>query len=364
MNGKIAIISTNRAKYSETFIQTQVTHLPYPIVLYTDGYFPSQISLDKGKTTKKLKNIWWKSANETAALQRSFKKHNIRLVLVQYGPSGVAVMDVCKSLQIPFIVHFHGYDAYRKDILQSYGQKYPELFKNAAAVIGVSKDMKQQLQDLGCPEEKVHHIPCGIDAKLFSPNEIFNNNSMDFVVCGRFVAKKGPLLTLKAFHTVVKKYPKSRLIFIGDGELRSETELMVTKLALENNVIFKGICTQQEIAETFRNAIALVQHSVTTEEGDSEGTPLSVMEAGAAGLPVVATKHAGIKDVVIDGKTGFLVTEHDTEEMAEKMITLLKNRELAYSFGKEGRHVILKKFTKEIYIRTLAKLIERLVAYN
>ena len=84
-----------------------------------------------------------------------------------------------------------------------------------------------------------------------------------------------------------------------------------------------------------KNFLAFVQHSIIAANGDAEGTPVSILEAGAAGVPVISTKHAGIPDLVLDNITGFLVEEHDVEEMILKMIQLLKEPSSARIHGPE-----------------------------
>jgi glycosyltransferase involved in cell wall biosynthesis len=101
-----------------------------------------------------------------------------------------------------------------------------------------------------------------------------------------------------------------------------------------------------------------VQHSVRTSYGDSEGTPVAILEAGATGIPVVATRHAGIKDVVIEDKTGFLVDEGDIEGMAGCMLRLAKEPPLASGMGRAARERICREFSMEQSIRNLLKIIE------
>ena len=90
-----------------------------------------------------------------------------------------------------------------------------------------------------------------------------------------------------------------------------------------------------------------VQHSVEAAGGDREGTPVSVMEAGASGLPVVATRHGGIPDVVVDGETGFLVNEHDTDAMAAAMCRLVSEPALAARLGCAARDRVRNNFSIE-----------------
>jgi glycosyltransferase involved in cell wall biosynthesis len=106
-----------------------------------------------------------------------------------------------------------------------------------------------------------------------------------------------------------------------------------------------------------RGAQAFVQHSVVAPDGDSEGTPVSVIEAGACGLPVVATRHGGIPDVVIDGETGLLVDEGDVAGMAERMQRLLKEPHTAGLLGKRAREHIQSHYSHTDSIEKLSRLL-------
>ena len=93
------------------------------------------------------------------------------------------------------------------------------------------------------------------------------------------------------------------------------------------------------------NSIAYVQHSIVSENGDCEGAPVSIIEASAAGLPVISTRHAGIPDVIIDQHTGLLVDEMDIEGFAINMEKLLIDWNLASLLGKNGKENIKKNFS-------------------
>ncbi len=107
-----------------------------------------------------------------------------------------------------------------------------------------------------------------------------------------------------------------------------------------------------------RGARCFVQHSVTDSTGDSEGTPVAVLEAGAMGLPVVATRHAGIPDVVIEGETGLLVDERDAVGMAAHMISLARDPGTANRLGREAAARIRKFYTMDQSISRLSRILE------
>ena len=147
---------------------------------------------------------------------------------------------------------------------------------------------------------------------------------------------------------------------IGDGELFDVSKNLVKSLGLENNIILLGALERKKIIKHLQSAFLFVQHSIVAYNGDSEGTPVGIIEAMAAGLPVVSTRHAGIPDVVIENETGFLVDEGDITAMAKKILTLVDNRDLTGSFGKKGNERILSEFTLQKHLETINRLIEEI----
>ena len=133
--------------------------------------------------------------------------------------------------------------------------------------------------------------------------------------------------------------------------------MMPINIKIWNNIILKGVLSPERIAEELRHARCFVQHSIRSLDGDSEGSPNSILEAAASGLPVVSTLHAGIRESVIHGKTGFLVEEGDIDGMAAYMKTIANNPELAGTMGRKGREHILKNYNLEEQIEKLKSLI-------
>lgn len=361
----LAIISTNKDKYSETFIHNHVKRLPGNIHLLFDGYLPKQYSSDKGMTSGSLsgfkKKNWLKLFRSKTnphtelrtGLERYLRHHRIDVLLCEYGPGGVEMLPLAQKLNIPLVVHFHGYDAYRSDILNSYGKHYRNLFAYAGAVIAVSGHMQAQLIALGCAMNTLHMLHYGIDTSVFKmiPTK---REEHTFVACARFVEKKAPQNTIRAFKQVLEKFPDAKLIMIGDGELLDASMALVLELKISESIEFTGVLSQQEIAGIFHKATAFVQHSVTSTINDSEGTPLTILEAMACGLAVVTTKHGGIPDIIKEGETGFLVEEHDVDKMAEQMCRIIAEPEQAKLMGERAAEKILKehsllKYTDELW---------------
>jgi colanic acid/amylovoran biosynthesis glycosyltransferase len=178
-----------------------------------------------------------------------------------------------------------------------------------------------------------------------------------FLAVGRFVEKKAPLLTLAAFASVWRRYPDARLRMIGSGKLLEACRDLACGLGIGEAVEFVGTQPNDVVAAEMMRVRGFVQHSLVAADGNSEGMPVAILEAGASGLPVVSTRHAGIPEVVDDGTTGFLVDERDVEGMAERMERLLAEPALAGELGRSARRRIEEHFSIESSIARLWEII-------
>ena len=272
------------------------------------------------------------SGGETSVIRRLLVRKNIAVVLGEYGSFAVKFLDACMQAGIPLVPHFHGADASHHEIVKNNESGYRRLFQHCPAIIVVSRRMLEDLVNMGAPREKIHHICYGVNLNQFS--EISpGSNPPNFVSVGRFVEKKAPHLTILAFKQVHKKLSSSKLVMVGDGPLLDSCRSLVAALGLGDAVSFSGKAKHQNVARYMNCARAYVQHSIEAPNGDSEGTPVAILEACASALPVVATQHAGIPDIITHGETGFLVTEHDVDGMAAHMLRLATNPDLANSIG-------------------------------
>jgi glycosyltransferase involved in cell wall biosynthesis len=297
-----------------------------------------------------------KNYTKEALIKRYLQEHHIDVVLAEYGTAGSFIAPVCKSLDIPLLVHFHGFDASRTDILNNFKKGYQLMFSYATKIIVVSTAMKQALVGQGCPETKLLINTYGPHPDYLNIKPNLESNYI--ISVGRHTYKKAPYLTILAFHKVLKKQPHLKLKMIGGGELFDVSKNLVKSLGLENNIILLGGLERKEIIKHLQSVFLFVQHSIVAYNGDSEGTPVGIIEAMAAGLPVVSTRHAGIPDVVIENETGFLVDENDINQMASYILKITGNRELAKCLGRKGKARILSEFTLQKHIATIDRLIQ------
>jgi glycosyltransferase involved in cell wall biosynthesis len=365
----ISVVTPYLPAMSETFIRGHIEGLPAKVVLIY-GWPPSVDGRPVLSAPRRAFHKLWRIASgedldrvTTAAYVKAFRRHRVAAVLAEYGTTGVIVFAACRQLGIPLIVHFHGYDASVHSVLKENAQAYRDMFRDAAAVIAVSRPMQRKLISLGAPAEKVHYNPYGVDCREFAGADPAAAPPV-FVGAGRFIEKKAPDLTLQAFAEARRKVPEARLRMVGDGPLLDRCCELAVELGVADGVTFLGAQPHAVVREEMRRARCFVQHSVVAASGDSEGTPVSVLEAGASGLPVISTRHAGISDVVAEGETGFLVDEHDVASMASYMVRLAKDPALAGKLGQAARLRIQASFSKEQSFGRLWTIIESSIITN
>lgn len=352
---------------SETFIRGHIERLPARVTLLYGWPLAHEgrpvLSVPRRAGHKLMRTLRRDGVERelTDAYATAFRRARADAVLAEYGPVGVLVKDACRRLGVPLVVHFHGYDASVREVLEEHRDSYPEMFRAASAVVAVSRAMQKRLIALGAPPEKVRYNPYGIDCGEFGGAEPESAPPV-FVAVGRFVEKKAPHLTLRAFAEVRRAHPSARLRMVGEGPLLESCRTLAAELGLGSAVEFLGAQTHGRVCEEMRAARCFVQHSVEAPNGDCEGTPLGILEAGASGLPVVSTRHAGILDAVVEGETGLLVEEGDVGGMADGMARLAADAALAGRMGRAARNHIAENFSVEKSDRNLWAIIESCMA--
>lgn len=358
----------NKFRFSETFIRDQIEQLQPKITIY-EGWYPSLNQSDRSFLPFPLNYLLIRGSLRrifpkvyhilyTFFLSKYLIKNKIDVVLAQYGPMGAVLVDACNKANIDLVVHFHGFDANERATLAKYLPLYKKMFKRVKGIVAVSRDMREKLIEFGANPDTTIFNSCFVDINKFTLGNPELNGRV-FITVGRFTEKKSPFSTIKAFHKVTKSVFDVKMIMIGEGELLNEAKSLAKELGVDSLIDFRGAKLQREIAESLKKARVFLQHSMIASNGDSEGTPVSILEASASGLPIISTRHAGIKDAVIHGETGYLVEEGDWESMAEYMIKLIKDPELAGRMGKSARKHIEDNYEMSKRVQTLKEILEK-----
>jgi len=277
-------------------------------------------------------------------LSRTAKTYD--LIHAHFGPVGNSFRFTRKLWRAPFIVSFHGYDVSVTPKKSGAGV-YRKLFAEADAVTANSDFMGAKLRELGCPAEKIHKLFYGIDVSSFSASERQPNANepVRVLTVGRLTEKKGIEFAIRAMAAVRQTCPDTVLDIVGEGPLRLRLRELIAELGQSDAVFLHGSKNSNAIREMLGRAQIFMLPSVTAADGDREGTPVSLLEAQAAGLPVISTRHAGIPEIVLDGESGFLVPERDATALAERLSFLIQHPETRSAMGRKGRTSVEAHFS-------------------
>jgi glycosyltransferase involved in cell wall biosynthesis len=224
--------------------------------------------------------------------------------------------------------------------------------------IAVSKAIARSVDQggLSFTAQKVDRvIYCGVDLKRFVPVDMVNakrflglQGNVVVGAVGRLIPRKGYDYLLRAMPDIKEVFSNVKIVLAGDGEEEENLRLLANELDVQENVVFLG--NRKDIPDVLSSFDVFVLPSL------SEGLGVVILEAFAAGKPVIASNVEGIPEMVIDEENGFLVPIKDSDALAERIITLLKDPLLASRMGKKGRRLVEENFDINNKIREYESL--------
>ncbi len=283
----------------------------------------------------------------------------------EFGRMGVLASHLVSASR-PLVVFMHGYDITALPKSTAWQRRYTKLWRDEVTILTPSEFMRQKVIALGASAQQVVVQQNGIDLATWScsdPGLRYAGGKVSFLFVGRLIEKKGPRELIMAFARLRQLAPEvdAELTLCGSGSLESALRRDIDRLGLKEVVHLRGAVSSAEVRQAMMQAHIMVQHSVETASGDMEGLPVSLTEAAASGLPIVATRHSGIPEIVVDGVNGFLVEEHDIEGMAARMAELARAPQKWSAFGRAGRTLVEEKFGSDAAISRYERLIEERV---
>jgi len=278
-----------------------------------------------------------------------------------FGPMGVLISSVAKSLEIPLVVTFYGYDISEYALEDYWQAQYQKLAKDVDAVTVLSEQMKSEAVELGFSPWKTKVIHLGTDLGRF-PKKRVSHPVRKFVSVGRLSEKKGHIDSIKAIQKARSDtgFPLV-LTIIGEGQLYDELQSYITENNLENIVKLAGSRPNREVVKMLYDSDAFILSSKTAEKGDREGTPTVLIEAQAAGLPCVSTFHSGIPEIIPKKNHALLAPEDDVFAISECIKKLVNTSEVYLSECVDrGRKWVDNEFNIELETLKFKRLYEEL----
>ena len=285
------------------------------------------------------------------ALTKFFRDEQIEVILAEFGTQALALAPLANELDLPIFTYFRGTDASKAIRTERMRAAYRKMMPRLAGVFSVSQFLLDNLGRHGIRHPNSHVIPSGVDIRRFAPQD---KVPLSFLAVGRFVEKKAPRVTLRAFAEATKNHPDSRLDFIGDGPLLEPTRAVAEELNVTNKIRFHGAQPHTAVRDKLMSTQFFLQHSITARDGNTEGLPTAIQEAMACGCITVSTRHAGIPEAIDEGETGFLVDEHDETGFAHAISKAMNVDDLA-AMSRKARTTAEERFDNH----TLLKVLER-----
>ena len=290
-------------------------------------------------------NSWKKALRRTAAKTSIFHAH--------FGPVGWRVVDAGLS---PVVTSFYGFDVSEAFTLSEWRSAYRRLFGTGSAFIVLGPAMRERLVALGAPAERTHVVPLiAILTDDWAAASVEESTPPRVLMSGRLVEKKGFVDGVAAFAEVRRAGIDARLVIMGSGPEEERIHAAVQTHGLDRDVDFMAPLPRRRFREYLSSCQIFLQPSRTASDGDSEGTPATILDAQSLGRVVVTTRHADIPEVV-DPKAAFLAPEGDVDALTVSLMQALSNTDEWPARGRAGRLLVETRHSPA----RVAGLLERL----
>lgn len=331
----------NATRYAPIVVTEQVENLdmfPFsPVHAYSRLGYGQKIWL--GLRERRLHGL------RGAFFTRVLRRQHARLIHAHFGYTGFSLLDVRRKVGLPMVTSFYGADVSQLPRDPAWRERYQRLFAEGHAFLAEGTAMRRALLALGCPPEKVvvHRLGIPLDALPFVVRRPDASGIIKILIASTFREKKGIPYALRAIQRVHRRYPRLQVTLIGDsggkaGDAEEKREILALVEQLNPLVNWIGFQPYTVFQKLLLEHHIFLSPSVTARDGDSEGgAPVSIIEAGATGMPIVASTHADIPEVVVDGESAFLSPERDVDTLAEHLEHLVTQPQLWESMGRRGR---------------------------
>ena len=329
---------------------------------------------------------------EKSAIRYCYDKAMIRLRLRRYsgwlaeniGTIGAALvhshfgnvawrdMWACRRSGTQQVATFYGQDVnFLPTVHPEWRNRYKELFESVSHVLCEGPHMASCIAALGCPADKVqvHHLGVALNDLPFRPREFLPTLPLRVLIAGSFREKKGIPYAVEALGRLAGR-TNIEITIIGDsdGSPASEHEKRkilgaIEKYGLGDKTRMLGYQPHSTLISEALDHHIFLSPSVTAQNGDTEGgAPVSIIEMSATGMPVVATRHCDIPEVVLDGVTGYLAGERDVEGLVNCLDRLISQPDTWGELAHKARRHVEKSFDSRLQGEKLGEIYRSVVA--
>ena len=294
----------------------------------------------------------------------ALRRERVSLLHSHFSDTAVRNIPLAQEAGIPHVASFYGSDIWARERDPVFKKDFSRLCGSASLFLAEGPAMADKVVAMGAPGEIVKVLRIGIDIEKipFTPRHPPEDERVVILMAGRPIEKKGHWYGLQAFERICREFPAARLLLIIGGRGRKENEIVarmkrfIGDRKIGDRVQWSGFLSYHAYLASIRSAHIFLQPSVHAEDGDAEGgAPVTITELSASGMPVVATRHCDIPEVVLDGKSGLLAEEKDVAGLAGHLASLCASPGNWAGMGRAGRAHIEERFD----IRKQVKELER-----
>lgn len=284
------------------------------------------------------------------------------IVHCHFAWSGIvgARLKAAGAFDAKLVITLHGSDVNALNPIGSLRQR-KLMFSVADRCTANTNFIMRRAIELGCPPDRCSIWRMGVSLddfplRLRAPG---GNGPIRIITVARLVESKGIDFAIRAIKILTDAQVDAEFHIIGAGPLRSRLEHLASELGMAQRVIFHGACSSQMVREHLWNSDIFVLASITAVNNASEGQPVSLIEAQACGLPVIATRVGGVSEALRDNESGFLIPERDTAALADRLTYLAGSAELRQKMGLAGRQFVEREYSLDKCTDTIMAIYER-----
>jgi colanic acid/amylovoran biosynthesis glycosyltransferase len=279
---------------------------------------------------------------------------NADAVLAHFGPHGMRWLRAVATAGKPYAVFFHGYDA------TSWPRQHPDtyrlLIESGAGFITNGEYLESRLVEAGVPPKRIALCRYGAGTNVAAVTDPPDLTPERVLTIARLVDKKGVADSIAAFAAAQDVLRGAwQYEIVGDGPLLPTLQQLAKRLGVEALVRFRGFLSREETIDALRAASVFLLASRTAPDGDTEGTPVSIIEAATLGIPVIATLHAGIPEILPTEavKAGLLVGEGDVPGLARALRLLGSSISERRCWGAMNRERARSRYSADSHVTML-----------
>ncbi len=334
---KICFIADGRSIHTQRWVEYFARHHEVHLITY-DPMNTTIEGVTEHVVGSSTQNLYWSFWPRHLKIMRLIRQINPDLIhahfITKYG------------FHLPFlpgkitIVSAWGDDILilpkKSRIIRAFTQ---HVLNHATLIYAVSRDIQRHIaEDFGISPEKTAYMPFGIDTETFKPRSIAEDEKEDLVLFSNrgFYPVYNIETLIRGFSIAHEENPDLRLVLKGEGPEKERMQGLVHSLELEDVVTFRGKTGYSDVPQDYRAADIFITTSV------SDGTPVSLLEAMASGLPCIATAVGGIPEWIVDDKTGILIPPQNPDALAGSIAKLAASPELRSALGARARKTVVE----------------------